>query len=263
VDADGDGLVDTIYAGDLKGNMHKFQFSKLVGTKYVLANPTDTGAAWLYLGKVYASGEPIVSAPSVALSCKGTGLNLAFGTGKLNEVNDYTDTAARSFVSLDDLGDTSSLTVPASDLETITLTPDTLANGAAVRKWTAPSLIDKGWRMTFTDGERVLGNSTQPPKTGAIVFGTTKPSGNICIPGNSAYLMSVKRCSGAPALQVDGNPDVGGYASDSAGEFKVSNAYINPNGDPTTVDNQENEGHPLPTSTAPKGRYSWRELLTK
>lgn len=263
VDSDDDGLVDTIYAGDLKGNMHKFQFSKLVGAKYVVANPTDTGAAWRYLGKVYASGEPIVSAPAVALSCKGTGLNVAFGTGKLNEVSDYTDTAARSFISLQDIGDTSSLTVPASDLATISLTQDTLENGDAVRKWDAPTTINKGWKMTFTAGERVLGNATQPPKTGAIVFGTTKPSGDVCKPGNSAYLMSVTLCSGAPALQVDGHPDVGGYASDSAGEYKVSNSYLNPEGNPTTVDNQENEGHELPTGTAPKGRYSWRELLTK
>ncbi len=264
VDTDGDGLVDTIYAGDLKGNMHKFQFAKLSGGKYVLAKPTDAGANWRYLGKLYASTEPIVSAPSVGLSCKGSGWNVSFGSGKLNEVADYTDLSARSFVSINDMPDSSSLTVSASDLATITPTTTSLVSGKTVRNWTAPNLSSKkGWRIPLTNGERVLGNSTLPPDTGSVVFATTKPSGDICIPGNSAFVMQVSTCTGAPAQQVDGSlSPVGGTAIETSGELKVSTSYINPEGNPITTTNMGEPSQGIKI-TAPRGRYNWREILTK
>lgn len=263
VDTDGDGLVDTIYAGDLKGNMHKFQFSKLDDGKYVLAKPSDSGANWRYLGKLFASSEPIVSAPSVGLSCKGSGWNVSFGSGKLNEVADYTDLSARSFVSIDDLADAASLTVNASDLATITPTSSTVS-GKTVRNWTAPSLSSKkGWKIALTNGERVLGNSTLPADTGSVVFATTKPSGDICIPGNSAFVMQVSTCTGAPAQRIDGSDTaVGGTAIETSGELKVSTSYINREGDPVTTTNMGEPSQGIKV-TAPKGRYNWREILTK
>lgn len=264
VDTDGDGLVDTIYAGDIKGNMHKFQFTKLDAGQYVLAKPSDSGANWRYLGKLYASNEPIVSAPSVGLTCKGSGWNVSFGSGKLNEVADYTDQSARSFVSINDMADSASLTVSASDLASITPTNTTLASGKTVRNWTAPSLSNKkGWRIALTNGERVLGNSTLPPDTGSVVFATTKPSGDICVPGNSAFVMQVNTCTGAPAQKVDGSVSpVGGTAVETSGELKVSTSYINPEGNPITTTNMGEPSQGIKLA-APRGRYNWREVLTK
>jgi type IV pilus assembly protein PilY1 len=267
VDTDRDGLVDTVYAGDALGNMHKFQFSRTSGADKVLAKPTDTGAAWNYIGNVFASGEPITTAPSVAPACDGVGWNVAFGSGKLNEDADYGDTSRRGFYAVVDQGPSSDMTVNTTDLATITYTTSPFGSGNVGRNWTTPNLTGKkGWKMFFTDGERVLSNSTLPPDTGVVLFGTTKPSGDVCTPGNSGYIMAVNLCSGKTgSLLVDGIT-VGGVALDSTGVVKVSNTYTDPNNKPTVVCNQDGcKGTPptLNPSVAPRGRYSWREILTK
>ena len=278
VDTDRDGLIDTVYAGDSLGNMHKFQFSKPSGLDFVLAKPTpvtlppttpDPDRAWRYLGKVYEAAQPITTAPSVIQACDGVGWNLLFGSGKLNEDTDYTDKTARGYYSVVDKSPSSALTVSATDLANISpLTETTFGSGRVGRSWSNPSLSGKrGWKMAFTDGERVLTNSTLPPDTGAVLFATTKPAGDVCTPGNSGFLMAVDICSGKTGgLVVDGI-EVGGLAIDSSGIVKVSNTFTNTVGRGTVVCNQDDcKGPDAPTfnpSVAPRGRYNWREILTK
>ncbi|QHE86827.1 pilus assembly protein [Hydrogenophaga sp. BPS33] len=270
LDTDRDGLIDTVYAGDLKGNLHKFQFSKESGSDFVLAKSAESGGAWRHLGIVYASGQPITTAPSVVAACEGAGWNVMFGTGKLNEDGDYADTAERGFYNVVDKSPSSTLTVPAADVAVIgAFSAVDLGGGAVGRNWSTPDLNGKrGWRMSFAGGERVLSNSTVPPDTGAIVFATTQPKGDVCTPGNSGYVMSVNICSGKIGDLIVNGRTVGGMAIDSSGIVKVSNTYTDKDGKPTVVCNQDDCGKgpdaaKLLPSSAPRGRYSWREILTK
>ena len=305
VDTDRDGLVDTIYAGDLLGDMHKFQFSKLnTAGDYVLA-PAGTagGGAWRYIGKVFASAQPITTAPLVAQACGGNWY-VAFGSGKLNENNDYADTSTRGFYTVKDVNASSALTVAATEIVDIPYTASTVS-GYPVRNWSAPTLTNKkGWKMAFTGGERVLSNSTQPPDTGSVLLATTKPTGDVCAPGNSGFIMAVNFCTGASGqLNVAGNL-VGGVGIDSTGVVKVSTTYTTSGNTQAVVSNQPATQLPpvdsrcptgqmckssacpagqtcvqgsCPTGQtcqittvmdlfgkiAPKGRYSWREILSK
>lgn len=268
VDTDRDNLIDTIYAGDLLGNVHKFQFSKLVGTNYALAKSGDASGEWRYIGKLFASGEPITTAPSVAPACEGIGWNVAFGSGKLNEDVDYSDTTTRrGFYAVVDKAPSSTITVSTNDLATITYSPTTLGSGAVGRTWATPNLAGKkGWKMFFTGGERVLTNSTMPPDTGTVLFGTTKPSGDVCEPGNSGFIMAVNLCTAGIGNLVVNGTTVGGIAIDSSGVVKVSNTYTDDKGKPTVVCNQDDckDAPPkLTPSMAPRGRYNWREILIK
>lgn len=267
VDTDRDGLIDTVYAGDALGNMHKFQFAKTSGIDFVLAKHGETGAAWQYIGRVFDSGEPITTAPSVAQSCDGVGWNVAFGTGKLNEDADYNDKTPRGFYTVIDKGPSSAMTVSTTALTEISHTSTSLVSGKVVRNWGKPNLAgQRGWKMFFTGGERVLTNSTLPPDTGVVLFGTTKPSGDVCTPGNTGFVMAVNLCSGAIGNLVVDGVSVGGLAINSTGVVKVSNTYIDPKNKPTVVCNQGDcKGNPptLGLSVAPRGRYTWREILTK
>jgi len=268
VDTDRDNLIDTIYAGDLQGNVHKFQFSKLAGTDYVLAKSGDASGAWRYIGRLFAGGEPITTAPSVAPACDGIGWNVAFGSGKLNEDVDYSDTTSRrGFYAVVDKAPSSTITVSTNDLATITYSPTTLGSGAVGRTWASPNLTGKkGWKMFFTGGERVLTNSTMPPDTGTVLFGTTKPSGDVCEPGNSGFIMAVNLCTAGIGNLVVNGTTVGGIAIDSSGVVKVSNTYTDEKGKPTVVCNQDDckDAPPkLTPSMAPRGRYNWREILLK
>ena len=271
VDVDRDGLIDTVYAGDLLGNMHKFQFAKLngAGTDFVVAKSAEAGGAWRYLGQVFASGEPITTAPSVVQACDGVGWNVMFGSGKLNEDVDYADTAARGYYNVVDKKPSSSLTVLSTDLANISpLTEISLGGGLVGRQWSAPNLTGKsGWKMPFSAGERVLTNSTIPPDTGAVLFGTTKPTGDVCTPGNSGFLMAVNVCSGKIGNLLVNGIEVGGLGIDSTGIVKVSPTFTNGLNKQTVVCNQDGcKGPGAPTfnqSIAPRGRYNWREILTK
>jgi len=272
VDTDHDGVIDTVYAGDTLGNMHKFQFSKLsvAGTDYVVAKPgAADGGAWRYLGKILATGEPITTAPSVELGCNGIGWNVAFGTGKLNEDTDYSDTATRGFYAVYDKNPSSSLTVAGTDLASIPFTDSTLSTHV-VRNWSAPNLGGKkGWKMSFTGGERVLSNSTLPLNTGTVLFGTTKPTGDVCTPGNTGFIMTVNMCSGKIGNLIVNGTYVGGINVNSTGNVMVSNGTVNSDNKVSVTCNQADcsPGGPNPISQgqsgAPKGRYSWREILSK
>lgn len=265
VDTDRDGLIDTVYAGDALGDMHKFQFSRTSGSNKVLAKPGEADAGWNYLGKIFASGEPITTAPSVA-SCTGVGWNVAFGTGKLSEDVDYSDSSRRGFYAVLDNNLSSALTVAPTALTTIPYTTTTVS-GDVVRTWSAPNLTGKlGWQMFFNGGERVLTNSTQPPDTGVVLFATTKPSGDVCTPGNSGYIMAVNLCSGKIGNLIVDGVNVGGLAINSTGVVEVSNTYTDEKNKPKVVCNQDDCKDNPPTlglSVAPRGRYTWREILTK
>ena len=100
-----------------------------------------------------------------------------------------------------------------------------------------------------------------------MLFATTRPTGDVCTPGNSGFLMAVNICSGRTGDLLVNGVAVGGLAIDSSGIVKVSNTYTNQNNQQTVVCNQDGcKGVNAPTllgTSAPRGRYTWRELLTK
>jgi len=121
--------------------------------------------------------------------------------------------------------------------------------------------------MAFTDGERVLSNSTLPPDTGTVLFSTTKPTGDICTPGNTGYIMAVNLCTGKIGDMVVNGTLVGGVSLNSTGVIKVSNTYTDSAGKEKILCNQDDckdpSGPSLLPKIPPRGRYSWRELLSK
>lgn len=293
IDTDRDGLIDTVYAGDIEGRMHKFQFSKLQSGSYVVADPKESGGQWRYLGVLVATGQAITTAPSVEKA--DTGWIVSFGTGKLNEDSDYTDSSTEyGFYSLIDNEPSNSLTVDTDDLVEINYSTTSLSRGLVGRTWSTPDLTGmKGWRMEFTNGERVLSNSTVPPDTGTVLFATTKPSGDACDPSNSGFIMGVKiETGGSNTISVN-NEITGGLSVNSTGIVKLSPSFTGDDNEQKVLCNQDGckpqppeacdpatdpecrcqdaAGNPVTCegppgvlgSGAPRGRYNWREILTK
>jgi type IV pilus assembly protein PilY1 len=189
-----------------------------------------------------------------------------FGTGKLNEDSDATDTANRGFYSVVDKSPSSALTVPATELAVIsTFTSPSLGNGLVGRNWSTPNLAGKlGWKFAFTGGERVLGNSTLPSDTGTVLFATTKPVGDMCTPGNAGFLMAANICSGKTGDLVFNGVTVGGIQGE--GNTKIGISTTDPFNKPIVTSNLEGcKGLKceLKPPGVPRGRYSWREILTK
>ena len=284
VDTDGDGLIDTIYAGDLQGYVHKFAYTRTQGGRWVLGKPGSNAGdtAWRYIGAVFRAvdeadnPQPITTAIAVGQRCGASGgVALSVGTGKLLEATDAYSTSPQMFFTFFDKGaatddNKTPLLRTASDLATITTEQGlTTANSFSIRNWTAPSStnLSWGWKMPLTEGEKVLGNATLPPDTGAVLFGVTQNSANVCLPGDSGYVVAVDQCSGSTTtLSFDGQL-VGAFEVGTAGVVKVTPAYRLLDGKLFAGSNQKGVSATSAPATgtltdnlAPPGRYSWREV---
>ena len=127
-DSDGNGMADTVYAGDLSGNLWKFDLgiNPAPGKPNPYAAPSNwkvafgpcaTTAAIAAVGStpavpatvtctpLFAAGaaKPITTPPTVASYPSG-GVMVLFGTGKYLESADSTATAAQSFYGIYDAG---------------------------------------------------------------------------------------------------------------------------------------------------------------
>ena len=101
LDVNGDGLPDIAYAGDIKGNLWKFNLFSSDAANWAAA----FSGSPLY-SAVDGSGtpqpQPITSAPTLAQNTAVGGLMVAFGTGRNITENDRTDTSVQSVYAVRD-----------------------------------------------------------------------------------------------------------------------------------------------------------------
>ncbi len=197
-DSDGDGMVDVAYAGDLLGNMWRFDIS-------IPSSPVAT--------LLYSSGttKPITTPPVVFSHLLGGNMVL-FGTGKYLELTDNSTTATQTIYGIRDSG---SGTVLASALEVRTMLDPTGKRtiSGAVMNWTTKM----GWLFDLpASGERLTG--VPKLENGKFLFNTLIPSTALCDSGGTGWLMAVDSLTGAqPGLPVfDGNND-GKFDADIGG----------------------------------------------
>jgi type IV pilus assembly protein PilY1 len=101
VDTNNDGMADTVYAGDFKGNLWKVDLSSATPTAWGSAYVSGSLPTPLYIATSGTTGNPtvpITGAPQYAFSPRG-GLNVTFATGRSVDSGDYprTDRVQRVF----------------------------------------------------------------------------------------------------------------------------------------------------------------------
>ena len=142
VDINSDGIPDVAYAGDLKGNLWKFNIAS--------SSPTDWGMAFsgspLYTAKYVSGGstsaQPITTVPSVRPNDRFLttgepvgGMMVAFGTGRSLTEGDRTDTSKQSIYSvLDNTRYKLAGGKVVEDLATVTPTPVGTGTGSLVEQ---------------------------------------------------------------------------------------------------------------------------------
>ena len=97
-DLNGDGRVDVAYAGDLKGNLYKFDLGKTSPSDWAVA-----GGAPMFRAKQGGTDQPITTAPAYMIHPSG-GLVVTFGTGQNLTTADRSDTTVQSFYGVYDNG---------------------------------------------------------------------------------------------------------------------------------------------------------------
>lgn len=207
---DSNRRVTYVYAGDLKGNLWKFDLNNSNTNQWDSAIKQGSTPKPLFAA---GSTKPITARPDVGAHPEG-GLVVLFGTGKYLETTDNTvgnNPPLQSFYGIRDNGLTA--TVPASDLvqQEISITAD---NYRVVTQNTVNWTQKKGWYLNLKDsptasatGERVV--STPVLRGGRAIFTTVIPSQDPCLAGGESWLMELDAFTGArlPYAVIDRNND--------------------------------------------------------
>ncbi|MES1999423.1 MAG: PilC/PilY family type IV pilus protein [Pseudomonadota bacterium] len=141
-DSDGDGKVDTLYAGDLQGNLWKFDVSSASPASWVVAN---SGSPLFVAQDASSNRQPITTAPEVTIHPNG-GKLVMFGTGKYLESGDAATTTTQSYYGIWDNGATvtRSQLVAQTVTRTISLTVTTSGDGTTKTTSTTQSCTGLG-----------------------------------------------------------------------------------------------------------------------
>jgi type IV pilus assembly protein PilY1 len=233
IDRDGDYIADTIYAGDLFGNLWKFDVSSADKANWGVSFESTDGPEPLFVAKdSNGNALPITSRPSVGShpdpSIAPDDVMVYFGTGKYLESGDNNPSSQNTqgfFAIWDDgtqvLGRSDllqqSIIGEASNEDfDFRLTTDNeirweeVVSGAltlpAYRGWFM-DLINTGAETPDNAGERVI--FAPIIRNDRIIFTTLIPSLDQCAAGGSGWLMEVSAISGArlPQSPFDINDD--------------------------------------------------------
>jgi type IV pilus assembly protein PilY1 len=215
VDVDGDRITDYIYAGDLYGNMWKFDLTASNSNNWNVAYKQGSNTYPLYRATDSSgNSQPITSRPelgvySISTSSGGSssvsnGTMVYFGTGKYFETGDNSIPATppvQTFYGIRDNG--SRVTGGRSDLQQQSIQTEQTVNG---RRWrtvseTALANTKRGWYMNLVSpvsgaqGERSV--STPQLRDGRIIFTTLIPDPDPCSFGGRSWLMELDGETGA------------------------------------------------------------------
>lgn len=271
-DSNGNGRADTVYAGDLKGNVWRIDLSNSSAANWTSANVLRLFTA------TDASNNPqaIVNAPDVTIH-PTAGNMVLFGTGKFIETGDATSTSVQTFYGVQDTGVTVSGGRGALIPQLINATTRVVSQGCGGTLQPACPTNSKGWYADLpVPGERMTGS----PKlvASSIFFNTFIPSITPCDFGGTGYLMGLDYATGAMlpvgTFNTDGDNDIdsddtvtGGIQVGAAlGGTTLIRGTIGGSGSTTGVGVSSTTAGRTPTSlinfgAGSRGRINWREIV--
>lgn len=224
VDLNGDSIADFVYAGDLRGNMWKFDIRDTDDTKWAVAyTDASSNPAPLFTAKDANNNiQPITDRPEVGRGPNGSGMIVLFGTGKFLEATDRTVTASpvsdqrvQSFYGIIDANSgasTDKITGRGQlQQQTIVIEQSVTLGGQTVNvriPSNTPRGTARGWYLDLVQpswytssgsngyqGERVVSNPIL--RNGRIIFTTLIPDSDLCGFGGSSWLMELDALNGS------------------------------------------------------------------
>ncbi len=230
VDADGDSIVDYVYAGDLFGNLWKFDLTASSASSWSVAysQPLFTACAGTACNS--SNYQAITSRPQVGRH-PTSGFMVYFGTGKYIETSDNSTTGQtdQTFYAIWDENLSTLSSFGRSSLLEQKITHEVSQFGFDLRA-TSENVVSwsthKGWYIDLYNqeggasnnyGERQVSNSVL--RNDRIIFTTLIPDDDPCGFGGTGWLMELDAYSGA---QLPYSP----FDLDGDGDFD-SDDYIN------------------------------------
>lgn len=254
--------VGSIYGGDLKGNLWRFNIN--AGTAFKLAILRDSSMLT----------QPVTSEPSLGLV---NGKRVVFvGTGRYLGTSDLTTTQRQTVYAIKDDSNASTIDTPrtatganAFVAQTLTTDPLNPANRIGSNNsvdWTAQGgwYVDLFTALTGEGSERVHINMDLTQ--GVLAFASTVPASSVCNPGGYGYFTYLNYATGG---YVPGSAN--GVTSSRVDSVIVGINVFYINGGPKYRIVKSDKPTPLPPPLEPPGgggtggfqgkRAIWRELV--
>ena len=219
IDNNGDGIVDVVYAGDLNGNLWKFDLKSATASDWGLGN----AALALF---ITPGAQPITVRPDVS-RFPGGGYLVGFGTGRYLASGDQGDASVQSVYAIVDKGTGATVTLAdlqqQSILETATRggvlyrlsthavgapVDDTITGDALISR---PAYLSgkKGWYVNLpTTGERVIEDAQF--RGGRLILVSMIPdTTSACASGGKSWLLEFDALTGnrLDGITFDTNAD--------------------------------------------------------
>jgi type IV pilus assembly protein PilY1 len=248
-DFDNDGVVDYIYAGDLQGNLWKFDVTSATASNWSVA---FSGSPLFVAKDSSGNRQPITTAPTVtqALTAPSeVGAMIDFGTGQYLQsadvVSPYStqtlygiwDSASNQTVS--GRSQLVQQTVTSSSSTVLNTTTNSTnsyrlvsSNTVTLSQNSAPTANDgtKGWYMDLpsssTTGERVAYNPVL--NDGVFLAVTLIPSATPCLAGGTSWIMALNAFTGT-------SPSVATFDVNGDGQFNQNDLVTTGSGSSATT----------------------------
>jgi len=287
LDTDGNGTVDLLYAGDLEGNVWKFDVSS--GTASSWANAFGAGVPFFKAVDSGGTAQPITAPLTVSVNNVATDTNLGkrfvfFGTGAYFRSTDPADSQTQSWYGLIEDGAT---VANRAALKQRTISPVSTFATFPVRSFSEAVAGDmvgmQGWYLDFTTQpkERIITESLVLPlaKPTLIASSIIPDTSDQCVPGGSGFINALDPYTGGATtvgiLDVNKDKD---FTNDLIGSEIIGSVDLGiglPSrptliGDRLVIGGTSSEkdkrvkdvGVNLgASSTTVKGRISWREII--
>ncbi len=282
-DSDGNGTLDFVYAGDLLGNMWRFNLRSTTESQWTNAGNRLN----MFTARDAANNpQPISGSPTLAIDPLSYKTWVFFGTGRFLNQSDLTYTNGSKNVDVQTwygLIDGNANIPNRGQLQQRLLVGAGSINGNPVRAFEAADVLDptkKGWYVDLksppggtAEGERMIGDSAVIGTT--LLAASIIPNADSCEFGGRGFINALNAFTGAsvtpPFFDIDGD---GSFSDDT---ITVAGVVI-PVGSvdlgiampttPTVIENLLVAGGSLGTTgsvgvnnPANQGRISWREIV--
>ncbi|MEN3372521.1 PilC/PilY family type IV pilus protein [Dechloromonas sp. ZS-1] len=204
VDIGQDGVLDYVYAGDINGNLWRFDLTASSPAAFSVSS-----------APLFQAGKPITTRPAILHVTKSAddsslGHMIFFGTGKLQVDSDRTDTATQTVYGVLDTMSPTMATVSRSELapRTVLDVKALSANGLRAGNYrqisTSPEFdirsgtsSYKGWYLDLPEEtERLVTTPFLLPDR--LMFGTGIPkAAEKCVPGGKGWIMGLNPLTGS------------------------------------------------------------------
>ncbi|OYY73389.1 MAG: hypothetical protein B7Y40_09195 [Gammaproteobacteria bacterium 28-57-27] len=286
-DADNNGTVDYVYAGDLLGNMWKFDLSSNNTSKWATANKGSP----MFIAKD-ASGklQPITGGVSIAINPNNSDPNFGkrfvfFGTGRYITLDDSANMDTQTWYGVIDDGKV----VSRSELMPRSITTQATSSGKVIRAFSKAGVGDMskkmGWYVDLLtpgganggrEGERIITDS-MVVGTALLASSIIPGSDDICRPSGRGFVNAIDPFTGSSLTNVffdfnnNEDQDDGDKMTGADGKLLPIGSIdynIGMPSEPVIMGDLIIIGGSLATSASmrifpsyPTGRISWREII--